>query len=115
MSELPDFSDTEVEIVHATVNERYGKDGALQRTDAEIRLDPAARSLTTVPAVFRAEGGSNFVIFKLGENRFRSQFFYRGYQQFGTGHELFDDIGDCVLATLRVEADRARDASEAAD
>lgn len=112
---MPDYSDTEFGIVQATVNERYGKDVALQRADAEIRLDPAARNLTTVPAIFWAEGGSNFVLLKLGKNRFRSQFFYRGYQQFGTGHELYDDIGDCVLATLQVEADQARGASEAAE
>ncbi len=114
MTAIPDFTEAELAIVRDTVAERYGKPIEIQLADAEIRPDPAARTLVTVPAVFWAERNANFIIFKLGTDQYRPQFFYRGYEQFGTGHELFDDIGDCVIAVLQVQADHERDLDEKA-
>jgi len=105
MTDNPDFTTEELKIVQESVNERYGHSTELQLADAEIRPDPLTRELTEVPAIFRAERDANFIIVKAGKNKFRSQFFYRGYQLFGTGHQVFDDIGLCVVTTLQVQAD----------
>jgi len=45
------------------------------------------------------------VVFKLGERAYRPQFYYRGYQQFGTGVNKYDDIAECITALLQVQAD----------
>ncbi len=45
------------------------------------------------------------MIFKVAENRYRNQFFYSVKDQFGTGREEYDDLGDCVITLLRVQAD----------
>jgi hypothetical protein len=112
MTAAPDFTETELAIVHDTVAGRYGKPIEIRLADAEIRPDPAARTLVTVPAVFWSERRANFIVFKLGKDQYRPQFFYRGYEQFGTGRDLFHDIGDCVTAVLQVQADHERQLGE---
>lgn len=105
MTDIQDFTDEEIKIVQDSVNERYGREIELQLADAEIRPDPSARELIEVPALFWSERDANFIIVKLGKSKFRSQFFYRGFQQYGTGHQIFDDIGNCVITTLQIQAD----------
>ncbi len=108
MDQIPDFSDTELWSVRTSLKERYGTDVEIQLADAEIRMDPASRTLTTCPAIFWSERNANFVVFKLGDSRYRCQFFYRDYQQYGTGNELFDNITQCVTVLLQVQADHER-------
>lgn len=105
MSKIPDFTDTERHVVQTTVNERYGKPVEVLAADAEIRLFSDDRELTEVPVLYWQGRDCQFVIFKVGENHYRNQFFYSVKQQFGTGREEYDDIGDCVLTLLRVQAD----------
>lgn len=105
MAGIQDFTEQELKIVQDSLNERYGENVEIQLADAEIRRDPSARELTVVPAIFWMQRGTNFVIFKVGNSHYRSQFYYRGYQQYGTGHQMFDDIGNCVITTLQVQVD----------
>jgi len=54
---------------------------------------PHDRELTTCPALFWQVGET---IIKIGDRAYRSQFYYRGYQQYDTGKSEFDDITDCT-------------------
>lgn len=105
MSKIPDFTDSERAVVEQTVKERFGKPVEVQAADAEIRLYPDDRELTEVPVLYWAERDCQFVIFKTAESRFRNQFFYSVRHQFGTGRDEYDDILDCVVTLLRVQAD----------
>jgi hypothetical protein len=105
MSKIPDFTDTERHVVETTLKERFGHAVEVLVADAEIRMYTGDRELTEVPVLFWKERGCQFVIFKVADNRFRNQFFYSVKDQFGTGREEYDDIGDCVLTLLRVQAD----------
>ena len=105
MSTIPDFTDTERSIVLQTVKERYGHPVDVQSADAEIRLCPEDGALTLVPVLYWEERGAHFVLFKIGEKTYRNQFFYSAREQFGTGREQYDDIGDCVITVLRLQAD----------
>ena len=67
---------------------------------------PQDRELTLCPAIFWQVDDTSFVIVKVGEKRYRSQFYYRGYQQYGTGKSEFDDMTDCVVTLLQVHADK---------
>ena len=108
MSEIPDITDSERWIVETTLKERYGDaTPELQFADAEIRLGPADRELTTCPVFFWEADGCHFVIFKSGERRYRCQFFYRGYQQYGTGVHEYDDLTECTVSLLQTQADHA--------
>ncbi len=108
MAEIPDISDTEHWILETTLKERYGRELELQLADAEIRLHPSDRELTSCPMVVWHDGqGCNFVIFKTGDRNYRCQFFYRGYQQYGTGVKEYDDLSECVVSLLQAQADHA--------
>jgi len=105
---IPDFTDTELWTIGQTLRERYGQDVDTQLGDAEIRLYPEDRTLTVVPALVWSERGANFVIFKIAAGRYRAQFFYRGFQQYGTGRDEYDDLGACVTTLLQVQSDHER-------
>lgn len=105
MSQVADFTDSELDLVRQTLKERYGGDIAIEQADVEIRLSPGDRELTECPAVFWAARDANFIVVKSGDKEYRCQFFYRNYDQFGTGRETYDELGECVVTLLQVQAD----------
>ena len=109
MNQIADFDDTELWVIRSAVTERYGKTVDIELADSELRLDPDSPALTSCPTVFRTERGANFVIYKVGKNQFRSQFFYSIREQFGTGREVYDNLAECVTILLQVQADHERD------
>lgn len=102
---IPEFSDIELKLVNQTLLERYGHMVALQAADAEVQLEPDSEDLTTCPVIYWEERGAHFVVFKLGASRFKAQFFYNEATQFGTGKDSYDNLGDCVITLLQVQAD----------
>jgi hypothetical protein len=111
---IPDFTDTELWVIRETLKERYGREVPVETVTSDIRLDPADRETTPCPAAFWRERGANFVIFKTGTDRFRSQFYYRGFEQYSTGKSEFDNIGDCIVTLLQVQADHEHKRAERA-
>jgi len=109
MSKVPDFTESELDLIRQALNERYEKDVEEQLADVEMRLSPADRALTVCPAVFWSDRGANFILVKSGEKEFRCQFYYREQEQFGTGQDTYDELGDCVANLLRVQAEHERD------
>jgi hypothetical protein len=107
-SQIPDFTETELWVVRSAVNERFGKEIALELADVELRLSPEDRVLTSCPAVYWSERGAHFVISKVGEKAYRCQFYYRGFEQYGTGRQEYDDLGHCVVTLLQVQSDHER-------
>jgi hypothetical protein len=116
MSTIKDFTDTEQWTVNTTLKERWPKlDIDLQLADVEIKLFPHDRELTICPALFWQVDETSFVIIKTGERTYRTQFYYRGYQQYGTGKSEFDDLADCVTTLLQVHADKETDLRQEAE
>lgn len=105
MSAVPDITDAERWVVEATLNERYGKPVEVQLADVELRLDPAVTTLTVCPAMVWKEQGCGFIISKVGDQRFRCQFFYSAREQYGTGKAEYDDLLECAVAVLKFQAD----------
>ena len=110
MNRVPDLTETELWIIRGTVKERYGEPISVELADTEIRLRPGAKELTVCPAAYWEAGGSHFVIIKTGEDRYRCQFYYRLHQMYGTGIEEYEDLGECVISLLQVQADHAAQA-----
>jgi len=102
---VSDINDTELWIIKTTLKERYGEEVETQVADSEIRLSPADRELTQCPLVFWQADGCNFVVIKAGDHKYRCQFFYRNYQQYGTGVKDYDDLTECVVSLLQSQAD----------
>ena len=104
---IPDFSDTELWSVKTALKERFGRDVEVELAETELRLNPHTSQLTSCPAIYWNWDDCNFIISKTGEDRYRSQFFYRLHQMFSTGIEEYDDITECVVTLLQVQADQA--------
>ncbi|MBS4096305.1 MAG: hypothetical protein KGZ83_05640 [Sulfuricella sp.] len=102
---IPDFGEREIWAVETAVKERYCKAIEVMQADVELRLDPVLPVLTVCPALVWQEGGATFVISKIGDNRFRSQFFYSVREQYGPGFEEFDDLPLCVVTILKMQED----------
>ena len=108
MAEIPDFNDADRWAVESALKERYGKRVAVEPADSEIRLDPGSKEVTVCPTLYWEGQGVEFVIFKIADDRYRSQFYYSMTEQYGTGRD-FDDLAECVVATLRLQADHEKD------
>lgn len=102
---VPDFTPAESQLVSQILLERYGRVTLLQSADVELQLDPESEQLTTCPAIYWKALGAEFIVTKVADSRFRCQFFYSADEQFGTGHEVYDSLGDCVVTLLHVQAD----------
>ncbi len=105
MPTIPDITDNELWIVRTTLKERYRRDINLQLADSEIRLRPSDKELTECPVFYWEVQNCHFIIFKTGDRRYRSQFYYRLYQQMGTGIPEYDDLSECIVSLLQVQAD----------
>lgn len=118
---IPDFTEEELTTIRAVIDERYryGKEIELELADAELRLETPsgelARELTLCPTVFWQVDKVSFVIFKLPAQRYRCQFFYSIREQYGTGIDSYDDIGECVTVLLQIQADHEGRKSLAAE
>jgi len=107
MQAVPDISDSETWVIRTTLQERYKDDIEIQIADSEIRLQPSDRDLTSCPVWYWQQENCHFIIFKAGTRRYRCQFFYRPYQQYGTGVTEYNDIAECVVSLLQAQADHA--------
>ncbi|GMR16911.1 MAG: hypothetical protein BMS9Abin31_1306 [Gammaproteobacteria bacterium] len=105
MSDIPDFTQEEITTINDTLQERFGHAVETHLVDTEIRLYKGDRELTQCPAIYWEENDCNFIIVKKAGNRFHNQFFYGVNKQYGTGIEEYDDIVNCVVTLLRVQAD----------
>jgi hypothetical protein len=108
MSAIPDFNESELWTVHTTLKERYGRDDEVQLAETEVRLNLHTTDMVPCPAVYwRADDGCHFLVVKTGAERYRCQFFYRVHQMFGTGIDDYDNLTECVVTLLQMQADYA--------
>ena len=107
MSVIEDYTDSELWLIKSTLKERYGKDVDIQLADIELRLNPYATELTPCPAAYWEDEGCHFIVCKSGDSRYRCQFYYRVHQMYGTGVEEYDDLSECTVSLLQVQADYA--------
>ena len=113
MSAIPDFTEAEQQLISQILLERYSRLVPWQLAETELQLDPGSEHLTVCPTLYWSQRDAEFIVCKLGESRFRCQFFYSETEQFGTGREVYDDFGDCVVTLLQVQADHERTRSGA--
>jgi len=109
MGKVPDFTESEFNLFHQTLKERLEPDPEVQLAGVDIRLSLHDRALAECPGVTRSERGANFGVIKPGDKEFRCQFCYREHEQFGTDRDSDDELGDCIITLLRVQAGQERD------
>ena len=77
----------------------------IQLAETEMRLDRGRTELIPCPTVYWQVDDCHFVVVKTGDRHYRCQFFYRIHQMYGTGVEEYDDLTECVVSLLQVQAD----------
>ncbi|MFV2055047.1 MAG: hypothetical protein ACC707_01215 [Thiohalomonadales bacterium] len=105
MSKITDFDQNETQLIEQTLLERYGKPVEIHLADTELRLYPDDRELTECPAVYWEQDDCHFVVSKIGKEKFYCQFYYKGSEQFGTSIREYDDLLNCIVTLLRLQAD----------
>lgn len=108
MATLPDFTDADRKLVDQTLLERFGQAVPVQSADAEIQLDGNSEELTLCPILHWEARDAYFVVMKTGSSAYRCQFYYTDVEQFGTGRDVYDNLGDCVVTLLQVQSDHER-------
>ena len=105
MSTITDFTESELWIIKTTLEERYGEVIKLQLADTELRLDPGLTELTLCPTAYWEMRDCHFIVCKTGDSRYRCQFYYRNFEMYGPNIEEFDDLSECIVTLLQVQAD----------
>ncbi len=111
MNAIPDFTEAEQKLVSALLLSRYDKLVPLQLADSELQLGADPEDLTACPTFYWNERGANFVVCKINAGRYRCQFFYSDADQYGTGHNEYTDLENCIMTLLRVQSDHERQLS----
>ncbi len=112
MTPVADFTETELWIIRSTLKERYRSEVPLHLADTEVTLTPEKSELISCPAVFWDYNRTSFVIIKVGERRYRCQFFGRDLEMFRPDKQDYDEVADCVMTVLQVQADHERRRTE---
>ena len=100
-----EFTDAELWTLRETLHERYGRDVEIQLGEAEMRLSRQDRQLTTCPVVAWTDGDCTLLVARAAAGDYRCEFFYRLHQHYGTGVDRFDNLAECVVTLLQVQAD----------
>ena len=111
MHQIADFMENELWIIKTTLEERYGEPVEPMLADSELRLNPYSSALTQCPAACWEHEGCHFVVLKIGDQQYRCQFYYHGHEMFGPDVEEFDDLSECMVTLLQVQADHAANAN----
>jgi hypothetical protein len=106
---ISDFTDPELHEIREMLTHRYEKDVEIHLADCDLPLEPESENTVSCPTVFWHESGANFVIYKIGMYRFRTQFFYTPHEQYSTNTEEYYELDECVSAVLNAEDKHDRD------
>lgn len=98
-----DFSPTELKTIEKATSERW-KDVELHLADIEITRSASDENTTLCPAVVWETTDCTFVIIKVDEFVYKSVFYYLGTKQIDTGVSEYNDLKDCVLTLMKVQA-----------
>jgi hypothetical protein len=109
MPGIPDFTEHELDLVRQSVERRFRHPVDVEIADAELKLDPSSAELTTCPTLFWNVGDCNFVVFKIGADRFRPQFYYGHNEHYGTGRPEYTDLAECVTRLMQAQADQVQE------
>ena len=107
---MQEFSDLELVCIRQVLAACYQRDIEIQLADCELSSGHQGDESVYYPTVFWYATKANFMVFKLGNDRFRAQFFYTPHEQYPIGSEQeFDDLDQCVKSVIQAQADHERE------
>jgi hypothetical protein len=108
MSDVADFTNSEQKAVVATLEKRW-KNGevAIQMVDVDVSSADSLLGNLECPAFYWEFGDYHFLLMKTDVNEYRPQFFYQDTEEVGVETLEFDDIAECAMALLQLQANHA--------
>lgn len=106
MSGIPHITFSEEWVAKTSSKERFRRGIEPQHAVAGGRSSASDREPTAWPVIFRQAVDGNLVVFKTGDRKYRRQFFYKPYPQFGTGVREYDDLTERTVALRQAQADQ---------
>ena len=103
MNHTIDFTDAEQELVSTLLHQRYAEPTPFQLADTELQLGANPEELTSCPTIYWNGRGTHFVVCKIAAGRYRCQFYYSDADHYGTGHDEYADLENCVMTVLQVQ------------
>lgn len=100
------FSAREKHLISQALLERFGEPVPLEPVDAELQLNLLKEEFAFCPSIMWRRDGTNFIVFKTGDERYRCLFYYNEAMLFGTGKDEYNNLGDCVVTLLQVHSDQ---------
>ena len=98
-----DFNATELNIIKDATSKRW-KDVDIHLADIEITRTAKDEKTTLCPAAVWETADCTFVVSKVDEFVYKSVFYYLGTKQIDTGISEYNDLSDCVLTLMKVQA-----------
>ena len=115
MIPIPDYTPEELKSIGDCLQERYRESIPFEQADIDLALTEDVSQVKEYPAVYWEKNGCHFIIAKTDESQYYSQYFYDPQEPYGTGKQFYTDLLDCVLTTLRTQADHERQRNMAKD
>ena len=100
-----DFAESEITTIQNAVDTRWKKDKKkVHLADIEITRTAKDEKTTLCPAAVWETADCTFVVIKVDEFVYKSVFYYLGTKQIDTGISEYNDLSDCVLTLMKVQA-----------
>jgi len=108
MSDTIKFSSQDRRTFLLTLKKRWANDEvSTQMVDVDVRVGESDKDTIKCPAFYWEYAEYHFLLMKTGENKYRPQFFYQDNEEAGVDIVEFDDIGECSMALLKLQANHA--------
>jgi len=108
MSDIADFTNSEQKAVSSTLEKRWKKgEVTVQMVDVNVSAENSLKGDIECPAFYWEYADYHFLIMKTGINQYRPQFFYQDTEEVGVETLEFDDIAECAMAILQLQANHA--------
>jgi len=101
---VPDFSDKQIASVQAMVDKMFGEQIELQLGDGDILVDAESAKASLCPVIYWQAQECHFLVFRVGADQYRAQYFYTPQDQHTTQQLDFTDVADCVTVLLKEQA-----------
>ena len=108
MTDTADFSNQEKLAIRTTLAKRWKSNEIdIQLVDVDVSLSDSALDSIKCPAFYWELDEYRFLLMKTGENKYRPQFFYQDSEEVAAETLEFDDVAECTMALLQLQANHA--------
>ena len=108
MSNSKGFSDQELHQIKQALFAHYQTDIQIRLAQSEVSIDSENKRSIQCPTVFWHAHDTNFMVIKIEENIFRSQFFYTPLDQHDGGINNYQNVAQSVEGIIHAQGEHKR-------